>query len=483
MIQIAVSLRILGMILIAFSLTHVPAIGIAIWHHELEITTFLSAAMVTFTAGLLLWYTTRNATDELRTRDGFFIVVLIWTVIGLFGALPFIFSPTLSAPVIDAVFESISGLTTTGATVFVGLDTMPRSILYYRQQLHFLGGMGIIVLAVAILPLLGIGGLQLFRSEIASFSKDTKLTPQVTQTAKALWLVYIGLNLACILAYWIGGMSLFDAVCFAFGTISTGGFAPYDDSFIFPQASLHLIAVVFMIFGALNFSLHFLAFRQGKFLSYFKDAEVKAFFVIQLVIFLACAIVLFRQMTVLDPFYSLAEILFQVVSISTTTGFTVTTFHLWPSFLPFLLLFAALVGGCSGSTAGGIRVVRMLLILKQGWREMNRLVHPKGYFLLKLNQKVVSSRVSDAVWGFVGVYFCVFLILMFMLMVFGLDFISAFSGLVGAITTLGPGLAKVAFNYAEISPAAKVTLTLAMLLGRLELFSILLLLTPAFWRQ
>ncbi len=483
MIQIAVSLRILGVILIVFSLTHLPAIAIALWHHETEITTFLSAAMVTFTAGLLLWYIYRNATQELRTRDGFFIVVLIWTVIGIFGAIPFIFSPTLSASIIDAVFESISGLTTTGATVFVGLDSMPRSILYYRQQLHFLGGMGIIVLAVAILPLLGIGGMQLFRSEISSFSKDTKLTPQVTQTAKMLWLVYIGLNLACIIAYWIGGMSLFDAVCFAFATISTGGFAPYDDSFIFPQISLHLIAVVFMILGALNFSLHFLAFRHGKFLNYFKDAEVKMFFLIQLVVFLACVIIIFHHTTVLDPVYSVVEVLFQVISISTTTGFTVTTFHLWPTFLPFLLLFAALIGGCSGSTAGGIRVVRMLLILKQGWREMTRLVHPKGYFLLKLNQKVVSSRVSDAVWGFVGIYFCVFLILMFLLMGFGLDFISAFSGLVGAITTLGPGLGKVALNYADISHGAKITLTFAMLLGRLELFAILVLLTPAFWRQ
>ncbi len=348
MIQLAASLRILGMILIVFSLTHVPVMAIALWHQEVEITTFLSAAMVTFTAGLLLWYTTRHAIQELRTRDGFFIVVLIWAVVGLFGAIPFVFSPTLSASVVDAVFESISGLTTTGATVFVGLDTMPRSILYYRQQLHFLGGMGIIVLAVAILPLLGIGGLQLFRSEVSSFSKDTKLTPQVTQTAKALWLVYIGLNLACIIAYWLGGMSLFDAVCFAFGTISTGGFAPYDDSFIFPQVSLHLIAVVFMILGALNFSLHFLAFRQGKFSSYFKDAEVQTFFVIQLVVFLACVVVIFKHMTVLDPLYSLTEILFQVISISTTTGYTVATFHLWPSFIPYLLLFAAIIGGCSG---------------------------------------------------------------------------------------------------------------------------------------
>ncbi|MFA6036545.1 MAG: potassium transporter TrkG [Legionellales bacterium] len=483
MIQIAVSLRILGMILIVFSLTHVPAMVIALFHHEAEITTFLSAAMVTFTAGLLLWYINRNALQELRTRDGFFIIVLIWTVVGLFGAIPFVFSPVLSASIVDAVFESVSGLTTTGATVFVGLDTMPRSILYYRQQLHFLGGMGIIVLAVAILPLLGIGGLQLFRSEVSSFSKDTKLTPQVTQTAKALWLVYIGLNIACIIAYWLGGMSLFDAVCFAFGTISTGGFAPYDDSFIFPQVSLHLIATVFMLLGAMNFSLHFLAFRQGKFSSYFKDTEVKAFLAIQIIVFLVSAIVIFDQTTVLNPVYSLVEILFQVVSIGTTTGYTVTTFHLWPTFLPFLVLVIALIGGCSGSTAGGIRVVRMLLILKQGWREMKRLVHPHGYFLLKLNQKVVPQRVSDAVWGFVGVYFTVFLILMFMLMIFGLDFVSAFSGLVGAITTLGPGLGKVALNYGGISESAKVTLTLAMLLGRLELFAILILLTPAFWRQ
>lgn len=483
MIQIAVSLRILGMILMVFSLTHLPVIGIAIAYQEIEITTFLSAAMVTFTAGLLLWFTSRHAKEELRTRDGFFIVVLVWTVVGLFGALPFLLSPILSASVVDAIFESVSGLTTTGATVFVGLDSMPKSILYYRQQLHFLGGMGIIILAVAILPLLGIGGLQLFRSEVSTISKDNKITPQVTQTAKALWLVYIGLTLACIAAYWLGGMSLFDAVCFAYGTISTGGFAPYDDSFVYTQTSLHLIAVFFMLLGAMNFSLHYLAFRQGKFSSYFKDAEVKTFFCIQLIVFTACVLIVFHHMTVLDPMRSLVEILFQTISISTTTGFTISSYYLWPVFVPFLLLFAALIGGCSGSTAGGIRAVRMLLILKQGWREINRLVHPKGYFLLKLNQKVVSSRVSDAVWGFVGVYFSVFLVLMFLLMAFGLDFITAFSGLIGAMTTVGPGLGKVMFNYADIGSAAKSTLVFAMLLGRLELFSILILLTPAFWRQ
>lgn len=483
MIQIGVSLRILGLILIAFSLTYLPAIGIALWHHESEITTFLSATMVTFTAGLLLWYLNRDALSELRTRDGFFIVVLIWTVVGLFGALPFIFSPAISASIIDGIFESISGLTTTGATVFVGLDTMPKSILYFRQQLHFLGGMGIVVLAVAILPLLGIGGLQLFRSEISSFSKDTKLTPQVTQTAKSLWIIYISLNVSCILAYWVGGMSLFDAVCFSFATISTGGFTPYDNSFVYTEPSLQLIATLFMLLGAMNFFLHFLALRNGKFLNYFKDTETNVFLIIQLIAFTVCVFVVFSEMAIIEPARVLIEILFQMVSITTTTGFTISSYYTWPVIISFFLLFIALIGGCSGSTSGGIRIVRLIIILKQGWRELLRLVHPKGYFLIKLNQKMVTSRVSDAVWGFVGMYFSALFLIMIVLMLLGLDFISAMSSIISIMTTLGPGLGSVAFNYADVGAPAKAILSFAMLLGRLELFAILILFTPAFWRK
>jgi trk system potassium uptake protein len=481
--QFLVSLRILGLMLIFFGLSHLVVIGFALWYEETEVTTFLFSMIFTVIVGLILCVVARNATQELRTRDGFFIVGLVWTVVCIFGALPFLISPSLSLSFAEAVFESVSGLTTTGSTVIVGLDHLPRAILYYRSQLHLLGGMGIIVLAVAILPLLGVGGLQLVRAEAPGPSKDNKLTPRITQTAKALWFIYMGLIIACMVSYRIGGMSMFDAICFSFATVSTGGFTPYDASFIYPEISLRLIATFFMILGVINFSLHFLCLRHKTLSYYFQDEEVRMFFLIQLIVIVLCVIMVFSSMTVLNPAYSFVEILFQVISISTTTGFTVTQFHLWPLFVPILLMFAPLIGGCTGSTAGGIKVFRMLLILKQGWREIKRMVHPHGHFLLKFNRQIVSPRVSDAVWGFVGIYFCVFVVLLLVLMALGLDFITAFSGLIASITNMGPGLGNVALHYDDISNSAKWTFSLAMLLGRLELFSILILLTPAFWRN
>jgi trk system potassium uptake protein TrkH len=343
--------------------------------------------------------------------------------------------------------------------------------------------MGIVVLAVAVMPLLGIGGLQLFRAEAPGPSKDNKLTPRITQTAKALWFIYMGLVATCAMAYWLGGMSLFDAICFSYGTVSTGGFTPYDASFVYPQISLRLIAIVFMILGVMNFSLHFLCLRDKKISHYFHDEELRAFFIVQIMIVLLCVAVLFTQTTIADPTYSFVEILFQVVSVSTTTGFTVTTFHLWPLFLPLLLLMAPLIGGCSGSTAGGIKVIRMLLVLKQGLREIKRMVHPQGYFLLKVNNQLISTRVSDAAWGFVGVYFIVFVILMFATLATGLDFTSSYSGLLASMTNMGPGLGDIASHYKDVNDHAKWIFSFAMLLGRLELFTILILLTPAFWRS
>jgi len=483
MIQLNISFRILGITLAFFALSYIPVIGVAWWYGENALATFVVSALFTGFLSFLLYYGTRHAQGELRTRDGFFIVALVWTTVSIVATLPFLLSASLDITFAAAIFESVSGLTTTGSTVIVGLDLLPRSILYYRQQLHLLGGMGILVLAVAILPLLGVGGLQLFRAEASSVAKDNKLTPRVTQTAKALWLIYVGLIVACILAFWAGGMSLFDAICFSYSAVSTGGFSPYDASFIYPEISLRLIAVLFMILGSINFSLHYLCFRHGEISAYFKDEEVRAFILLQVLFVLICVIVVFHHTTVLDPVQSFVEVLFQVISISTTTGFTVTGFHLWPLFVPILLMIAALLGGCSRSTAGGIKVVRMLLILKQGRREINRLIHPHGYFLLKLNQMIVSVRVSDAVWGFVGIYFCVFVILMLALMGLGLDFTSAFSGMVGSLTNMGPGLGDVALHYRDVGAAAQWIFSFAMLLGRLELFSILVLLTPAFWRD
>jgi trk system potassium uptake protein TrkH len=480
----AASFRILGFLLMAFSFSQLPPMVVAWWYEEALYFPFLASGAITLFSGLLLALFTFKNKDELRTRDGFFIVVLFWVVLSIFGALPFMIAEHPHIHFVDAVFESASGLTTTGATVLTGLDTMPRSILYYRQQLHFLGGMGIIVLAVAIMPMLGIGGLALFRAETSGILKDSKLTPRIAETAKALWIIYISLIILCTLAYWANGMSPFDAVNFSFSTIATGGFAPYDANFgAYQQTSLKLWASFFMLMGSLNFSLHYLAFRHGQFSAYWRDSELRNYLRLLIVGTLLIFVVLLVHKTFSSPGQSFVESLFHVISLSTTTGFTTTNISLWPLFVPVFILTLGLIGGCAGSTAGGIKMIRVVLVVKQGWREIHRLIHPNGVFILKINRKTIPDHVIDAVWGFVGVYVVLFTIILMVLLGCGLDFISAWSAVIACIANVGPGLGEVTFNYASLSLTAKWVLSFAMVVGRLEVFTVMVLLTPAFWRQ
>lgn len=481
--QLTASFKVLSYLLLCFSLSHLPPLAVAWWYDEAVYMPFIASAALTFMSGFVLWLITFRNKDELRPRDGFFIVVLFWTVLSLYGALPFMIAKVPHIPLADAFFESTSGLTTTGATVLSGLDAMPRAILYYRQQLHFLGGMGIIVLAVAILPMLGIGGLQLFRAETSGMLKDTKLTPRIAETAKALWAIYIGFTIICSMAFWLNGMTLFDAIGYAFSAVSTGGFAPHDANFGYYQSdTLRLIASLFMVLGSVNFSLHFLALRQAHISAYWHDAELLQYLGMQALLITATIIVL----TIYGLFSfeeSIVEAIFHVISLSSTTGFTTGVFSSWPLFLPVLIMIGALMGGCAGSTAGGIKSVRVLLLLKQGWREINRLIHPNGEFILKLNHKLVPDRIIDAVWGFVGMYAVVFNLLLMALMACGLDFLSAWSAVIGCLANVGPGLGEVAITYGSINDAAKWVLSIAMLIGRLEIFTFIVLLSPVFWRQ
>jgi trk system potassium uptake protein len=482
--HLAGSFRVLSFLLMVFSLTHLPPIAVAWWYAEPVYTPFLSSGAITLLSGVLLYLFTYTNKDELRTRDGFFIVVLFWIVLSIFGALPFMLAEVPHTPFVDAVFESASGLTTTGATVLTGLDLMPKAILYYRQQLHFLGGMGIIVLAVAVMPMLGIGGLALFRAETSGILKDSKLTPRIAQTAKALWIIYISLTILCALVYWANGMTVFDAINFSFSTISTGGFAPYDANFgAYPQTALKISAVFFMLMGSLNFSLHYLAFRHGQFSAYWRDSELRNYFLLLVSSVVLIAGVLTVHQTYSTPGLSFVESLFHVVSLSTTTGFTTADYSIWPLFVPILIMIIALIGGCVGSTSGGIKMIRVVLLVKQGWREIHRLIHPNGVFILKINHKIIPDHVIDAVWGFVGVYVVLFNIILMVLMSCGLDFISAWSAVIACLANVGPGLGEVTFNYASLNDMAKWVLSFAMIIGRLEVFSVMVLLTPAFWRQ
>jgi trk system potassium uptake protein len=476
--------RILGLLLMAFSFSMLPPALVALWYGDGNVAAFLYGFAIVFTAGALVWLPARRERQEMRVRDGFVVVSGFWIVLGLAGAVPLVVSDQPDISITDAVFESISGLTTTGSTVLSGLEELPRSILYYRQQLQWLGGMGIIVLAIAVLPMLGVGGMQLFRAEITGPMKESKLTPRIAETAKGLWYIYLGLTMACAGAYWVAGMTLFDAVCHSFSTVAIGGFSTYDASIgHFQSNAIELIAVVFMLIAGVNFALHFLAVRRRMVGHYFQDPEFRVYMLIQAV--LMTVVVSYLMMTrVYDGgMDALVKGMFQVVSISTTTGFASAEFETWPGFLPVLLIFSSFIGACAASTCGGIKVIRFTLLVKQGAREVNRLVHPNAEIPAKLGQRVIPQRVLDSVWAFFSVYVALFVGMMLILMATGIDQVTAFSAVAAAINNLGPGLGEVAANFAGLEDLAKWVLIFAMLLGRLEIFTLLVLLTPALWRH
>jgi len=477
-------LKVLGFLIIIFSVSLLPPLLIGWFDNDGTLQVFLQSWGSLLLLGVLMWFPNRMQSDELRIRDGFLIVVLFWLVLALSGALPFILAEHPKMSIVDAVFESMSGLTTTGATVLTGLDHLPRSILYYRQQLQWLGGMGIIVLAVAIAPVLGVGGMQLFRAETPGPMKNNKLTPRITETAKALWLIYFGLTVLCAVLYFAAGMSLFDAIGHSFSTLAIGGFSTHDMSIAYFNSPLiDSIVILFMLLAGINFSLHYLAIHRHNLRHYLFDSEVKAYLLILSVLTVITVSLLIRDGVFSEITSAIRYGLFQVVSIATTTGFTTSSFSYWPGLLPVLLLIGSFVGGCAGSTAGGMKVIRVELLLRQGRREIDRLLHPNAVLPIKLNKRPVPDSVINAVWGFFALYVISFVSLGLLMMMSGADIVTAFSATAACLNNLGPGLGDVADNYRSISDSGKWILSFAMLLGRLELFSLLVVLTPAFWKR
>ena len=477
-------LKILGVLLVIFSVTHLTPLLISILYQDKNAFPFIVSFSVTLLTGLIMWLPTRKVKRDLRYRDGFLVVVLFWTVLATFGSLPFVLSQHYSLSITDAFFESMSGLTTTGGTIFTDLDSLPKSILYYRQQLQWLGGMGIVVLAVAIMPMLGIGGMQLYRAETPGPMKDNKLTPRITESAKALWYIYLGLTVLCILAYWVAGMSLFDAICHAFSTVAIGGFSTHDASIgHFDSAAIEWVAMFFMLIASANFSLHFVAWRKRSLRPYLHDSEYKFFIIILSIIAVILLASLSTHQLYPDMFTSMQQGLFHLISITTTTGFTSSGFAWWPGALPLMLILMSFMGGCAGSTAGGMKVMRFQLMYKQGRKEIVRLVHPNAVLSIKLGGHVINEKIISTVTAFFSMYMLCFALTAFALSAVGLDFISAFSAAAACLNNLGPGLAQVADNYASINDSAKWILSFAMLLGRLELFTLIVLFTGTFWRD
>ena len=478
-----IAFRTLGLLLMMFSISMLPPIFFAWLFADGMAGIFVEAFGYTLGSGLVLWLGFQRFKEEMRIRDGFLVTALFYFALGIFGAMPLMLDGGIEMSIPDALFESFSGLTTTGATVLTGLDNIAPSILYYRQQLQWFGGMGIIVLAVAVLPMLGIGGMQLYRAETPGPMKDTKLTPRIKQTALALWSIYIGLTLACGLAYWGAGMTWFDALCHSFSTIAIGGFSTHDASIgYFNNPLIEVIAIAFMVLSGINFALHYMALRGRSLRIYLRDEEVR-FYLTILGISIAIVTVVLASNNTYEGVNALRYAVFQVVSIFTTTGFTTADFANWPNMLPFLVFFGAFTGACAGSTGGGMKVIRVILILKQGRREVHRLIHPHGIFPIKLNKQPVPNKVIEAIWGFFSIYVIIFLFMHLALVALGMDFLTAFSAVGATLNNLGPGLGEVAQHYGGISDGSKLLLSLAMILGRLEIFTLLVLFTPMFWEK
>lgn len=477
--------QVLGLLLMVFSLSMLPPLFVSWLYEDGAERAFLSGLWITLVSGAVLWWPVRRERPELKVRDGFLVTVVLWTVLSLFGAIPLHVTQAGWHTFIDALFESVSGLTTTGATVVPnGLDELPHSLLYYRAQLHWLGGMGIIVLAVAVLPMLGIGGMQLFRAETPGPMKESKLTPRITGTARALWIVYVLLTAVCGITYWLLGMSPFDALCHAFSTIATGGFSTHDASIgFFRNPTLEWFVVLFMALSSMNFAVHFIAWRERSPAVYFRDGEVRAFAVTAMVFSVAALAPLLLMKTYPEFATALRMAVFQVVSYGSTTGFATADPTGWPLYTPLLLMMCGFMVGCAGSTAGGVKVVRLLLFIKQAQRELRRLIHPSAELPIKLENRVVPDEIVYAVGGFFSVYIGFTILLTFVMMTTGLDAETAFSAVAACINNMGPGLNQLNASMASVTEFGKGVLIFTMLLGRLEIFTLLIIFTPGFWRR
>ena len=479
------AVRAFALILVCFGLTLLPPLGLSWALHDGAEGAYDEALLLTLGSGVLLWHLTRRTQGELSNRDAFLLVVMVWTLLPVFAAAPlFIYIPGLSWT--DAYFEAVSGLTTTGATVLSDLDKLPMSINLWRGELVWLGGMGLIVLAVAVLPMLGIGGRQMFKAETPGPMKDAKLTPRISETAKGLWAVYIGVTIACFFSLRWAGMSWFDALMHTFSTMGLGGFSSHDASFGFWNSPLiEAVTIFFMLIAGLNFATLFLVVRGRSLRPYVTDPEARLFLAVILASVLGIAAYLWATDTYREPAEALRFAAFNVVSIATTTGFASTDFNLWPMFAPLWMLFLSSFATSAGSTGGGIKMMRAILLYKQIWRELLRAIHPRAVCPVKVGGVAVPDHILFAVLGFAFVYMCLIVAMTLLLSLSGLDIVTAFSAVVACINNTGPGLNQVgpATTFAVLTDFQIWVCTWAMLIGRLEIFSLLVVFSPAFWRR
>lgn len=477
--------NVLGKMILVFGFAMLVPLFWSVWMNDGAQTVFGKSVLITVGGGLILWLSTFGYKRELQTKDGFLLVVLVWSVLPAFAMIPFILLlPDLS--VSKAYFEAVSGLTATGGTVLSGLDVLPTSVNLWRGEIVWLGGMGLIVLAVAILPLLGVGGRQLLNAEIPGPMKENKLTPRIAETAKGLWAIYTSLTLGCMIAYRWAGMDWFDAVMHAFTTMGLGGFSSHDASFAYWDSPLiETVAMVFMLLAGINFAAHFLVWRAKSLTPYRYDSEAFSYLSIVLLSCLGAALYLWSSNIYPDMVTALRYAAFNVISVATTTGYSNTDYSVWPILIPLWMLLLSGIATSSGSTGGGIKMVRARILYKLVYREMISIMHPQAVTPLKISRNVVSNRIILSVLVFLFVYVASYVIMVLALTFSGLDFIIAFSAAAACLNNLGPGLGSIgpASNYASLTDLQISICSFAMLLGRLEFFTLLVILTPAFWKK
>jgi trk system potassium uptake protein TrkH len=477
--------HVLGLMIAFFAISFVvPIVGSLVFQDGLAWDFALGAA-INVVAGLGIAAATRRHKRELKPRDGFMLVTLAWVLMSLSGAVPiFIILPDIS--VADGVFEAVSGLTTTGSTILDGIDRLPPSLNLWRHTLHWLGGMGIIVLAVAVLPLLGVGGMQLYRAEAPAAVKEEKLTPRITETAKALWLTYAGITGVGIVALRIAGMSWFDAICHGFSAVALGGFSTRDASIgAFDSVAVELVMMVLMLISVLNFARHFMAMRNLSLQPYRRDSEGKTIFLL-----LGASIAFVTVLLWINGIYptfgeALRHASFNVISVATTAGFSSVNYDLWPIFAPVWMLFLSCIVCSTGSTGGGIKMFRTLLLARQAQREMKLLVHPSAVIPVRIGGQVVADRIAASVLAFIFLYFQTIALLTFLMLLTGADLVTAFTSIVASVNNLGPAIGATGpgGNFAILSDTQTWLCSVAMILGRIEIFSVLVLFTAAFWRK
>ena len=471
-------LKLFSILVMFFSISFIVPIITSFIYKDGALSIFVITFSVVFMVGFLGWLISKNNTEEMTHKDGFLVITLFWIVLSSAGSIPFILS---GMTFIDSFFESMSGITTTGATVIPNLSVLPESLLLYRQLLQWMGGMGLIVLAIAVMPLLGIGGGQLYKTEIPGAMNDQKLTPRIKETAQALWLIYLLLTIFCSVFYFFAGMNAFDAISHSLSTVSIGGFSTYNNSIgHFDNGLIETVCIIFMLLSALSFTLHYFAFYMKKPLKYLHDPELRFFISIMACIFLLS--ILINYFSNYEQ-ASIRELLFHSVSIVTTTGFSIGDTNQWNPSIGFLFLIGAFIGACSGSVGGGIKSWRVLIMINYAYINLKKMIHPNAVISLKIGTKNVENDVAASVWGFFSIYVLSFIILLLGLVVTGLDFQSAFSAIGACLNNLGPGLGEVAQTYASVTATGKAILSFAMILGRLEIFTLLVLFMPIFWQK